>query len=558
MRGPIFIAGSLLCLGCGGKGGPGAPTGGAGSGAEVGCGADALGGGGELEVRVAAPTGCDPSGEAISVVAAVGSRLLLQGVEARIGDRAVSLRTGPEGWTGTLAVAGLERGPARLTVTATDLEGNIASAARTVLIDRPPVITVIAPAQESVARTTLRVAASCADDDPGGCASLQVKGLPDGTSTVDGLVDLAFAEGFPVPITFEARDHAGQTTTAAVLVYVESNPHLVQVASAPGPIVDLGADRLLFVSDPPCLSGVTACAPTPRALRALRVSTGAVTTLADDSRALSAFLTPHGALDVITAEEPAGAARLVELRDRAQVDLGRCRLDSLRVTAESAIWAPFEGASELVMRDLTAGSNTHVSEASGHDAVVALGPNGDLVFGSRHDPLVYRRRGGVVTALAHSAGRCGGETARITTDGVRALVTRAWSPPYEKLCLTDESEEILLAEGEHLSSGMSGGWVAFTRKVGGVLQAFTRSPSGVVTQRSQLSESTSIEAVGPDGSVIVRTESVPIEGRAGHRYLLRGDVTSGPVDIGSASIGRAGFPEGRPAVIIGNSTFRVD
>jgi hypothetical protein len=144
----------------------------------------------------------------LSVVASVGSVSAPLTFDASIGR-----------WTGTLPLGAFASPSARtINVAAFDVAGHFAEANLIVRLDLPPVLTVTAPADQSVAAPSVRIAATCTDDFRTGCTSLlaYVDGsrstpLVAGTAQIDSTVSLAqFNAGSDVHLVIESIDSAGQ------------------------------------------------------------------------------------------------------------------------------------------------------------------------------------------------------------------------------------------------------------------------------------------------------------------------------------------------------------
>jgi hypothetical protein len=153
-------------------------------------------------------------------------------VRAQVGDRSLTLSPGAR--FGTIGLVGEPRGAKTLVVTVTDAMGATGSASVSFLVDRPPVVTITEPRlQESVAHSTLRVVASCVDDDPGGCATLSVAPLSlQGTSAIDQTVSLARADGDDIALAVTGTDSSGQSATVRRTVYVQVGAKLIPILSS--------------------------------------------------------------------------------------------------------------------------------------------------------------------------------------------------------------------------------------------------------------------------------------------------------------------------------------
>ena len=121
-------------------------------------------------------------------------------------------------------------------------------------IDDPPVLTITAPVPSAVARPSLQLTVSCADDNPAGCSSVTVSvvdgpTIASGVTQVNESVSLASYEGQRRVLRFDAVDSIGQHVTIDRFVFIESSSDLVEVASAAGSILDDSPDRTLFLAN---------------------------------------------------------------------------------------------------------------------------------------------------------------------------------------------------------------------------------------------------------------------------------------------------------------------
>jgi hypothetical protein len=119
--------------------------------------------------------------DVLTVRAEVMSFYGLRSVRAAVETVAVDLLLSqPAAWAGTMNLSAVADGMRTLTVTATDVYGAVGMASTSIMLDRrppadrPPTLTVRAPVDGRVAHRTIPVDFSCADDGPGGCASVQV------------------------------------------------------------------------------------------------------------------------------------------------------------------------------------------------------------------------------------------------------------------------------------------------------------------------------------------------------------------------------------------------
>lgn len=128
-----------------------------------------------VTVTITSPTPNQIRPDELHVVATVTSDFEIQTVLAEVEDRSASLSFSSGAWRGIVELAGLPRGPLTLTVTATEAFGAMGQDSETFVLDNPPVVTVVEPLNDSVATPTIRVVASCTDDDPAGCTGMRIR-----------------------------------------------------------------------------------------------------------------------------------------------------------------------------------------------------------------------------------------------------------------------------------------------------------------------------------------------------------------------------------------------
>ena len=168
-----------------------------------------------IEVTIVRPSTGEVSGTDLWIVATVSSTYQLESVVATVAARPVSLTYVPSaycdrfchpGWTGTLSLAGLPRGPQTITVVATDALTGTGQAQGTFVYDQPPQ-QVIGPLEETVARPDLHVTLACTEDDPAGCVSVTVSIvngpiLATGVSSLCVTVSLSPYDGYVIILDF--------------------------------------------------------------------------------------------------------------------------------------------------------------------------------------------------------------------------------------------------------------------------------------------------------------------------------------------------------------------
>lgn len=199
-------------------------------------------------VSIGSPIAASPVPDKVGVSATVSPNgAPLVSVVAEAGGATANM-TGNGSFVGTLDLTNVPIGPVTLTVTATDANGDVTTASRSVVHDQPPTIDIVTR-NETVARNVVRVKATCADVDAYPCASITVsdgaKVLATGTASIDADVPLGAMQGKTV-LTIEATDTAGAKSTKKTLdVWSLTSPNLVIDDRVAGTIVDADAKHIL-------------------------------------------------------------------------------------------------------------------------------------------------------------------------------------------------------------------------------------------------------------------------------------------------------------------------
>ncbi|HMH52396.1 MAG TPA: Ig-like domain repeat protein [Candidatus Acidoferrum sp.] len=478
------------------------------------------------------------------------------------------------GWAGIVSLAGLARGQKILTVTATDVFGASAQATRGFVFDKPPVLTVAEPSDETVARPTVHLDISCADDDPAGCGVITV--LADGTTVasrtgrIDETISLAAFEGRQVGLRIRAQDSAGQITEQLRFLYVDSSPRLTEVDRVPGLIVDVTADRILFL-DPPHNGGL---------LKVRSRATGVDVTIppvaGQDPQ--YGFLTPTGAMFVAMGGSVLQAGVYDWRGSGSPINLGYPNsTESLRVAGDYAIWSGEHGPvytgqpPVLFRRHLPSATNVEVALNAGNWRN-DVAENGDVVYWESVNGAynIFRYRAGITTPLTTDTQLW---NTYVVTDGVNAVYrkhTPCCSNQTYAITMYGASGEVTLApaRSQEPAPGRDyaarNGWTAFTRLNGQALQVWVRSPQGVSTQLSFFGSSSQID-VGQTGSGIETSSGaissdgqvmfVNVPGFAPRRYLASPTRSAVPIGSGwglSFSLNNQWF------IGMGRSLFAVD
>ena len=127
--------------------------------------------------------------------------------------------------------------------------------------DRPPILNIRSPLNDTVARPFVHVVAQCEDDDPHGCQQIKATAVSSAcgqtplSATVNGSsIDVYL--GVCGDIDIVGTDRAGQVTTARRRIVIESTPTLREVESVAGRILDVAADRILYLEETATDAGV--------------------------------------------------------------------------------------------------------------------------------------------------------------------------------------------------------------------------------------------------------------------------------------------------------------
>ena len=408
----------------------------------------------------------------------------------------------------------------------------------------PPTLVVHHPLQYAVARPELRIAATCTDDDPEGCVSIDVfihgtLAFSHAGGAVDTVVSLGHLDGRAVTMYVHGRDPM-RATVVRRDVYVESSTALHEEEVVAGVILDAAAGRLLVWDSTG--SGGT--------LRIHDRASGSADTIRTGltSRPPYAYLTGRGAV----WEEDDGSASVVESRDGSLVDHGLITPEyTLRVDGDYAIWQVNQTLRRL---DVAARAVTDVSTISGNNSN-DVAANGDVVFWTTGGYDIHRYRAGSVTQITADSAQW---STYPVTDGAR-IVYRRHDPccsaqQYQLVLWTDTGSVELTTRtsqqhSQDLHYRIENGWVAFIRFTDAGRELWSRSPVGVEQLVASSGSSIDIEALGPNGAVVF--------GSSGRRYLWTPTVGGSPRDIGYR-LGRVRFIGDVPHVFLGGTLFRVE
>ncbi|MFO1271017.1 MAG: Ig-like domain-containing protein [Rubrivivax sp.] len=468
-------------------------------------------------------------------------------------------------WGATLSLAGEALGDTLLVVQATDVQGNVTELGVPIALDRLPKLAVSQPADGSVPRPTIRATFSCSDDDPAGCSQVTaaVGGtvLASGRNAIDAVLDLSAWEGQQVGMVLSGVDSGGQAVSVTRTLFVESSAKLATLADLPGSVWDASPSRVLYLDG-------SAAVP---ALRQLDTASGA-STLVESTPDLTSIagnaathgcLMPRGAVywrgEAGSGTNPATPA-VYEWRDGTVRRLvGLVNTGSLRC---SGTWVGYVGDGyRFQRRELESGllEDQPAIAYLGPATRYALAPNGEVFWSARTGPelIVYydilRWHGPVVDIISsrHNTINDGP-----VTDGTHVVFYRNSQIRYGyDIMMFDGSVETLLSTVPALADGSAavsyaaaGGYVAFMSPDGAdVGQVWRRSPAGSLEQVTLFGTSSAVEAMLPDGTILLRN--------GGRRYVARPGAAL--VAVGS-TLGRATAVDGRFLVLFDHTVLRVD
>jgi hypothetical protein len=488
----------------------------------------------QIDINILTPGANSLQDDPLEIDALITSPSPITSVEAAVGTRSIALtKSGTIQWLGDLPLDGLPRGEHTLVITATNSGGQTQQASRTFVFDKPPQLTVTAPAPYALGQPDLRVTASCTDDRPGcvvkaGTAFGEVV-LASGIGSLDATVRLP--DGI-VNIEITARDSAGQESIVRQTVVSNSNPKLSAEASFTGLILDIDAERAL-IND--TLS--------PRTLRivnrAANTSETIWTQMGEEEGILQGALTPRGAL-FIFFRWPSQYLR--EWRDGASIDTA---LPSTSVEVEGS-WALYDEFNppfprRLFRRNLITGTDTLIT---GDGAFGDLTADGRVFY---HSPW-FGMPGDIRNVFVYEDGPPPTQTPLTNhptlssyhprSDGVNVVFARqaAFDPSMSIVLREGSGTETVLStlpEARLDSYRIANGWVAFIRPgAGSSEQVWLRAPDGTERQLSSASGVATLEGLGDSGEVVFRTtHDDPVTGEVSTRYLARPDGTI--LDVGA-------------------------
>jgi len=498
-----------------------------------------------IVVNIAAPTAGQAAGDSLKISGTTQSQFLLSEASGTV-QAATGLLTISNGtsFAGTLDISTVPIGPQTLTVAVKDAYGTTGAAQVAFIHDRPPSVTVTSPLDRSVARPSIRVAATCTDLDMYGCTSIKaVAGATEvasGTTSLDEVVSLAAYDGQMVNLWITATDSAGMSTTVTRTLFVESSPRLHEVDAVEGQILDIDASRILYTSN--------------GALRIRTRGTQNDTTVLASGAPSVAWLTTPGAL-----------WESAEWNGTAVTSLPAGQWIANGTTACGVLPAPNDRGTGVV-RDLTTGVTTTVFDAADglYASCSSVAANGDVAF-MRVDGTVMhvdRYRAGSLTRLTDGTQR---RTSGALTDGINVAYQHYTSNGTTAgLWLSSPSGNVLLAGPMGPSYqpftdyAIAGGAAAYVNYAAGdPIQVFLRSASGTVAPVGAFATYTRLDWLGQGRPVtqgdIIHDDTVSVV-NDGKRYLAKPGIAP---DLISSALGGARYVGSDWHVVIGRHVFQV-
>ncbi len=411
--------------------------------------------------------------------------------------------------------------------------------------DGPPVLTVLAPLNHTVTRSaSVYVEAVATDDVSANCTINVYDGQIyfgdlklSGTNSVKGHVSSSGT------LVFQAIDSTGHETVIVRKFLIEPNSNLVEVATAPGLILDFTADHFLCAinRDPGGFDGVTAKLGDTDAVIVDR-HTGAQTVISDiggnRKNPRMGVLSGNGVF-----VEFAGAVGT--WNSGLWTDYGAASF--IKLAGRFVLYHTGPPA-QLLLRDIDNPTGRYAITNNNCCSSFTVAANGDILLAS--DFAIYRLR------PADPANPFGPHTFTVLTyngagpltDGTNVV---SWMPGGGIGLLTPTGQEVLstsAGEGYYL---INNGWVAFAQTETGQRRLWVRSPSGQIEQRVFAGGSNALESLGPDGSFTYYND-FPLEG---DRHLSR--PGSPPWNIGSLQGIPKWVPSGELRIMLGRSLFAV-
>ena len=407
-------------------------------------------------------------------------------------------------YEGPVSLTGLTVGNTYVvSVTATDILNNQLTDTMQFIIDPLPTTAIQLPVRNEVASPLLHIKAN--KNDNSDCNLVVRVSLEDNANSnydwqvykdtfvnvVDTIIELSDSryQGLRGRISFTVTDSRGQSITVSRRIFVETSPYLEKVFSTEGLIVDFNHGKVLSYFDPLSDGNQNG--------KITDVITGNVSEIPALISEYS-YLTPSGAMFAITTNYP---DTIKEWKNDTMYLMGTGIIDrSLKVAGPYAIWSGGFGGKELYLRNTATGSTKLISTnaANGDNDVAANGtiaywaPNG----ASGYD--VYRYANDTSRNITNN-----GLSQYPLTDGNKIVYLR-----NNAIYMHQGTTNTLLSNSagsgfDHYSDWrITNGFIAYAKPgLSGQKQVWLRDTAGVNTQITFFSNSSTLEAVGTDGSV---------------------------------------------------------
>lgn len=432
-----------------------------------------------------------------------------------------------------------------VSVTATDVMNNQLTDTMQVLIDPLPTTAVQLPIANEVASPQLHIKAN--KNDNSDCNLIVRISLEDNANSnydwqvyldtfvnvVDTIIDLSDPryQGLRGSISFKVVDSRGQSITTSRRIFVETSPYLEKIFSTEGVINDFNYGKVLSCFD--YQNGKIG-----------NISTGIISEVPAVVSQYS-YLTPTGAMFAITTNFP---DTMKEWNNDSLYLLGIGVVDrSLKVAGPYAIWSMGFGGKELYLRNTATGITKQISTtAANGDNDVA--ENGTIAYwvndGTNHYDI-YKYANDTSKNITNN-----GFSEYPLTDGNLIVYLRP-----NAVYLYDGSSNTMLSNNSGMVSDhytdhrINKGFIAFARPgISGQKQVWLRDTTGTSTQVTFFSNSSTLDAVGPDGSISFYRNSL--------RYLYNKNTNK--FKAISSVIGKTYYRDSAWYVSVGRVLFKVN
>lgn len=462
----------------------------------------------------------------------------------------------PSDWSAIIQAAGLPTGPTTFTVTATDVFGNTGEGSLTLTPLRPPLVALESPALTSVARTGVRIAATC-QSALGGSCTFRLDRLPNaGTWTTDGpSIDLTEclgdSRGQTIQYQLRALDTAYPVAKLLNLsVVVDDSTWYVEEERAPGDIVDWDSQRILFTDldfDGGILDRSTRDVTGLETQARTCWSCGLSCSMCDSRGGL----VPGGAVvvskqDVVSVVAPAGPQVIGHLLDYSPGQPG-----GFWARGGSVLWGDCVSG---ILPNCPVGARRRFRDG-GLELLdingLSLGPGGELAYISNYRAFLEREEG-----VPEQIG-FGTRDWAPATDGIDLIYGHDQGDGGAALILASRGTYRTILADTNSSHGTAGGWAVFTRPgPTGVPQLWEQAPDGGERQLTFWSSPSTVEAVAPDGTFLYQVDQerwLALPDGGGHRVgLALGKATwsnGWHLAMGDRIFGIAGEESALPACV---------